>query len=197
MRAWLAPPAGYRAFGWVIGAERAHATLAREYLRPRPGARLLDIGCGPGDLVRYLNDVEYLGVDPSADYVRAAKARYPHARFVCSEIADHPLAPGTFDLAVAAGVLHHLDDTEALRLFTSARQALCPGGRLVTLDGCYLARQRPLARKLLELDRGRHVRTPAGYVALAGEVFGRVGATLRADLLRVPYDHVLLECGRE
>ncbi len=43
-----------------------------------------------------------------------------------------------------------------------ARAALRPGGRLVTADGCYLDGQSRIARLLLKMDRGRHVRTEAG-----------------------------------
>jgi SAM-dependent methyltransferase len=41
---------------------------------------------------------------------------------------------GCYDIVMAFGVLHHLDDAEGRELFRGARRALKPGGRFVTLD---------------------------------------------------------------
>jgi SAM-dependent methyltransferase len=101
---------------------------------------------------------------------------------------------GGFDIVLATGVLHHLDDEEARELFRTAREALRPGGRLVTLDGCYVDGQSRMARYLLSRDRGKFVRAPEAYVRLARSQFEDVQASVRDDLLRIPYTHVALVC---
>ncbi|HEY8867402.1 MAG TPA: hypothetical protein VIM22_10735, partial [Solirubrobacteraceae bacterium] len=50
------------------------------------------------------------------------------------------------------------------------------------------------ARWLIERDRGRAVRGAGGYEELARPWFQRVNATVRGDLVRVPYTHAVLEC---
>ena len=51
VRRILAVPGIYDLFINLVGAADARVRWAREYLRPFPGARILDIGCGTGVLV--------------------------------------------------------------------------------------------------------------------------------------------------
>jgi hypothetical protein len=64
----------------------------------------------------------------------------------------------------------------------------------VTIDPVFIAGQNPVARLLVSRDRGEHVRDVEGYVRIAERVFADVRATVRGDLMRVPYTHVVLEC---
>jgi len=91
-------------------------------------------------------------------------------------------------------VVHHLDDAGAARLFQFAQRALRPGGRLITLDGCYVPGQSAVARWLLDHDRGKFVRDAAAYRQLASGEFSRVETHLRPDLLRIPYTHLIIRC---
>ena len=101
---------------------------------------------------------------------------------------------GTFDVVLATGVIHHLDDVQAAALFGLARLALRPAGRLVTFDGCRVPQQSRLARWLLAKDRGKFVRTQEEYLRLASARFANVELDLRHDLLRVPYTHLIMRC---
>jgi SAM-dependent methyltransferase len=96
---------------------------------------------------------------------------------------------------IAHGVLHHLDDDQARTLFRVARRALKPGGRLVTYDGCFTPDQSAAARFVVSLDRGRHVRTREAYERLARGEFSEVRTFVRHDLVRIPYTHLIMECG--
>ena len=189
-------PRVYSWFANCIGGD-ARSAYTREYVRPVPGQRIIDIGCGPADIVSELpSGVEYVGIDMSPEYIDAARARFgDRASFHCQSISSELGARlGRFDIAMANGVLHHLDDAHALELLKLARAALAEGGRLVTLDGCYIPDQPAIARWLLKMDRGRHVRAPAAYVELARRAFGTVVPYLRQDLLRIPYTHLIMEC---
>jgi SAM-dependent methyltransferase len=197
MQSILAHPTAYRAFRALIGAQRVHDVLVREQLRPQPKQRILDIGCGTGEMAAQLVDMDYLGIDAHEPCIRQARALYPSARFECSAIEDYQLDPGSFDLAVACGVLHHLNDRAALTLLRQARDCLRSGGRLVTLDGCFMPGQRAVVRWLLSRDRGRYVRSPESYQRLAAAVFPHVQTTIREDLLRIPYTHFIMSCSRD
>ena len=193
----LALPSVYRLFRTIVRGDGCRIYVS-EYVQPVPGEKLLDIGCGPGDILEDLPAVDYLGFDISPKYVEAAQKRFGHrGRFFCGDVGLTMIdqEAGSFDLVLATGVLHHLDDSHALSLFKLARRALKPGGRLVTYDGCFVAGQPKLARFVVSRDRGRYVRESAEYAKLASLVFPEVRSFVRQDLLRIPYTHVILQCG--
>ncbi|MDR3459018.1 MAG: class I SAM-dependent methyltransferase [Verrucomicrobiae bacterium] len=193
----LSSPAGYRLFSRLVGGNVWQTHLA-DHVQPVAGEKILDIGCGPADVLNYLPACDYSGIDISPEYIASAQKRFAgRGRFHCQGIglATMEQAPGSFDLALATGVLHHLDDKTADELFKLARLALRPGGRLITYDGCYVPNQSKIARWLLDHDRGKHVRTQAEYVRLASTRFHKVESHLRHDLLRVPYTHLIMRCG--
>ncbi|HEV8095171.1 MAG TPA: class I SAM-dependent methyltransferase, partial [Burkholderiales bacterium] len=69
-------PRVYSWFANCIGGD-ARSAYTREYVRPVPGQRIVDIGCGPADIVSELPDgVEYVGIDMSPEYIEAARARF-------------------------------------------------------------------------------------------------------------------------
>ena len=192
----LSLPLVYRTGAAAVGAARMRAAYAREYIRARPGQRVLDLGCGPGDMVEYLPECDYEGYDLSAEYIRAARHRFGNrGRFAVADIRELRQRSWTqpFDLVLATGVVHHLDDDSARDLFRVAGAALRPSGRLVTLDGCFRPGQSAVARFLLRRDRGKFVRDEAGYVALAGCCFARVESHIREDLALVPYTYAIIE----
>lgn len=191
-------PVAYRMFQRWVGADFSRKTYLTEYAKPAPGEKILDLGCGPGDILHYLPDVNYTGLDLNPEYIRAARERFgSKGRFCCADVGMATIEGehGTFDLVMAIGILHHLDDLQAGQLFALARRALGPNGRLVTFDGCYVSGQSRVARWLLARDRGQFVRTREDYVRLASGYFSTVEPALRHDLLRIPYTHLIMSCG--
>ena len=75
------------------------------------GKRLLDIGCGLGDLWEFLRrrciTTHYTGVDLLEPMVRAAGRRHPEARFVCADVfAEDAFRPGEFEVVFCSGALN-------------------------------------------------------------------------------------------
>lgn len=197
IRSVLAVPVAYQLWWNMVGGPAWARVLVNEYIQPRVGAHILEIGCGPGTIVGYLPQAEYLGFDLSAQYIELAKRRYPQAQFVCERVSQFSLVKQqSFDVVLALGIVHHLDDAEARQLFQIAYDALRPGGKLVTADGVLTDNQSSAARWLLARDRGEHVRSELEYVSIASQVFGNVKPSIRHDLLRIPYSHLILECVR-
>jgi SAM-dependent methyltransferase len=156
---------------------------------------VLDLGCGPGELVDHVGDVRYVGIDVSAEYIaRARHAFGDRAEFRVGDATRLDQDLRDFDVVLAFGVLHHLDDQSALRLLGGAKAALGQGGRFVSVDPAAISDERTAARLLVSWDRGRHVRGPSEYKRLAKSVFGWVQCDIRRDLLRIPYTHCVLEC---
>src|SRR5216683_270866 len=197
IRSVLAIPAAYNLWWRVVGGPAWAKVLVGQYIQPRAGARILEIGCGPGTIAGYLPDSEYVGFDMSSKYIEMARKRFPHAQFVCERVSQFSLAKQqSFDAVLALGIVHHLDDQEARQLFQIAYDALKSGGKLITFDGVWTNDQSPVARWLLARDRGEHVRNEGEYVNIASQVFANVKANVRHDLIRIPYSHLILECVR-
>jgi SAM-dependent methyltransferase len=195
LRRALASPAVYSWAQNLLGARAVRGHVLSRHLRLAPGERLLDLGCGPGQVLELLPQVEYLGVDRDSAYIDAARARGDaRAEFVCSDVLTVELPPRSFDAVLAIGLLHHLDDEDAARVFEVAAQALAENGRMVTVDPALAPGQPAIARWLITRDRGRDVRAPAELEALARAAFGRVAVDCRHDLARVPYTHAVLKC---
>lgn len=195
LRAVLSSPAIYSAFQSLMGAHKFRTNLVGTFIRPHPGMRLLDIGCGPADVLAYLPSVEYWGFDISEAYIEKAKATFGlRGRFHCKylEPADLQGMP-RFELVLAVGLLHHLDDPVAQEVLALARQALAPGGRLVTVDPCLDPSQNAISRFLVLHDRGQNVRTMSGYESLAHRAFPTVRAQVRHQTW-IPYTHCIMEC---
>lgn len=200
MKTWdirraLGVPAVYAAFQ-RFARGRGETVFVNDHLRPKSGDRILDVGCGPGNMLGLLPDVDYLGFDMDPRSIDAAKKRYgDRGRFFCDKVSQETVAEtGRFDLVLAAAVLHHLTDFEAQDLFSLAVKVLKPGGRLVSWDPCWVAGQSRVSRFLMSRDRGRYVRKAGAYEALAGLFFETVHVTVYEDLIRLPLPSVIMEC---
>lgn len=194
MRAILSSPSIYRLFTRIVGGGRSR--YVSEYVRARAGDRILDLGCGPGDILDHLKQAEYVGVDMHQAYLDAARKRYgDRATFIHGKVGTDSFREfSEFDIVLARGLVHHLDDQEAIRFFRLARSSLKGEGRLVTLDGCYVEGQSATARFMISMDRGQYIRTPDQYRGLALTSFSRVETSILHNLIRIPYTHIIMEC---
>lgn len=184
----------YKLLTRLANGRSARRIIISDYIQPREGDRILDIGCGPAEFLDLLPKVEYHGFDMNPRYIRNARQYYGNrGEFTCEKIGkDNVKNPGAFDIVLASAVLHHLTNEEAHDLFRTAWSALRPNGRLITVDCAYLPSQCWLERFLISQDRGRHVRTPEEYQRLALSHFPECELEVRSDLLRIPYTHVIL-----
>jgi SAM-dependent methyltransferase len=172
----------------TLGATRLRRIAVDEFLAPLPGERILDIGCGPGNILEMLPEVDYVGFDTEPRYIDYAKQRYNgRGEFHCELFEErHAAQIVPFDGIMLLGVLHHLDDAYALRLLSLLARILKPGGRLVTLDPCFTEDQGGIARWVALHDRGVFVRDAQGYESLMRDSFKNRHAEIRHNVTRVP-----------
>ncbi len=196
-RAIFSYPAIYNLAQNLVGAEKARRILVRDYFPAECRYRMLDIGCGTAEILRHLPEqVDYAGFDASEAYIAQARKRFASRGTFRAEMVREATLDDTepFDLILAFGLLHHLDDDEAGQLFAMASHALRPGGRLITVDPVYSIHQGSIARWIISKDRGQNIRTPEGYADLAHPHFPDIVVQERHDLLNIPYSHCILQC---
>jgi SAM-dependent methyltransferase len=188
----------YRLLQDAVGSNRSHARFVSEYVKPKDGDRILDLGCGPGHILLALPpDVDYVGVDSSPDYIREARTKWgTRGEFRLADGRDPLSSDAPFDIVLVMGLLHHLDDAGCTIVFRNAATALARSGRLVTIEPACARSQSRVAGWLIAWDRGQYIRTAEDYAERARASFGSVMIDVRTDLLRVPYTHAVLTCSR-
>ena len=119
-------------------AQWAKLELVCGKLGLRPGARLLDVGCGWGSMVRHAarhHGVSALGVTLSveqAEWSRDAVAREGLADRVEIRVQDYrEVTDGPFDAISSIGMSEHVGGRELPGYFDRLRHLLAPGGRLL------------------------------------------------------------------
>jgi SAM-dependent methyltransferase len=188
----LSFPRLYELSQTVLGARRSHTRFMQDFVRAGTTESVLDIGCGVGAGLAHLTaQNRYLGIDIDGSYIERARKKYGHrATFLCSDVIDLDLSKyPRFSCAYAYGVLHHLDDAKAARMFEIVAEHVTD--RFVTIDPVIRPEEHPVARYLISRDRGRFVRAPEGYASIARK-HGRVESFVLTDLLRFPYSHLVM-----
>ncbi|MCR3750130.1 class I SAM-dependent methyltransferase [Lentzea californiensis] len=111
----------------------------------RGGQRVLDVGCGTGNLLRASGrrhrDVELFGVDPDLKMLARAERKLRRAglrakldKGFAQELA---FPDASFDVVFSSLMLHHLDTPSKDEMLTEVRRVLRPGGVLVLADAVF------------------------------------------------------------
>ena len=106
------------------------------------GARILDIGCGPGlvtrGLARRAPESLLIGLDLSEPMIRQARQALPgeneppRLRFLVADAGRLPFADAAFDLVLSSATLHHVGDPIAY--FNEIDRVLAPDGHAIVSD---------------------------------------------------------------
>jgi cyclopropane fatty-acyl-phospholipid synthase-like methyltransferase len=179
IRSLLRHPAVYLFFQYLMNSHGKYRMCIDRFLIPVEGKRILDIGCGCADILSLLpRDVNYVGYDVSNEYIAYARKRFGHrATFHNQRVNEITLLEDRpFDIVIADGLLHHLNDDEARNLFEIGYTALRDSGFMFTADPTLVENQGVISRRISLMDRGKHVRSPEEYKRIALSVFPRVDA---------------------
>ena len=124
----------------------------------RGDERAVDVGCGTGALAYALAPLvgEVVGIDPSEEYLEAARRDAPDGcTFVAGSAESLPFPYGDFDLVGCLRVLHHVQRPELV--VSEIARVTRPGGRILLVD--QLGDVDPM--RSLELDRFERARDPS------------------------------------
>jgi SAM-dependent methyltransferase len=139
--------------------------IRREGRRPR----LLDLGCGTGELapVFLRAGYSYTGIDIAPERIAYAAKTYRKGKFHVMDASALQYPDGHFDQILVTGVLHHLSDEEVRGIVKEMRRVLRPGGRALVMEDIALRGSLNLLGALVHLaDAGAYIRRPAQYTPL-------------------------------
>jgi 2-polyprenyl-3-methyl-5-hydroxy-6-metoxy-1,4-benzoquinol methylase len=193
--------------------ERAYSRVRFSIMRPKllsvmdllltDEGRILDVGCGFGLFAAYFGQTHprrrIVGVDPDGRRIGiardvAAKLKLREHEFVVGDVRDAGLE-GPFQAAYVLDVMHHLPETDQLRVLERLRSLLAPGGMLLVKDitteprfGLFFT------RALDRLMVGWHEPLAYRHHREWGEMLNALGFKVR--MVRVPdvlpYPHVVI-----
>jgi ubiquinone/menaquinone biosynthesis C-methylase UbiE len=126
-------------------------------LAPRPGIRVLDAGCGRGEVLlacaragAQVAGIDY--ADAALEIAREVLADVPDADLRTGEVTALPWADESFDRVLFADVIEHLEPAEGVAALAELRRVLRPGGSLLVHTApnrLFLRLTWPLARRAL------------------------------------------------
>ena len=157
-------PASYDLAARLLFRDRYAAIATAIAAEVAAGNRLLDVGCGPGEVLSTLAtlapDIETTGLDIDAAMIERAErkadrlARSGSRRrptFVVADAASMPFADATFDVVVSSYAVHHWPDRQAG--LAEMMRVLKPGGRAIIWD---IAPPHPVADSQPDHDGNTH-----------------------------------------
>ena len=122
----------------------------RELLDPQPGDRIVDLGCAAGAITHYLSTfgAEPVGVDLEPLAIARARELFQGLRFEVADATRLPFEDASFDKAVAADFVEHIEDDTFVAMCDELRRVLVQGG----LFAIYAPNPRHLIERMKERD---------------------------------------------
>jgi len=186
---WWRPGGKFEMLRWIA---KARASLIPPAIRP--GAVLVDLGCGGGLLAPYVKPLGYAHVGVDLVNVSLQMARDHDVMPVLADVHSVPLADGCADVVSAGEILEHV--TNPSTVVTEACRLLRPGGLLVLDTVNATARARFIAVTVAERIPGlapRGIHDPALFVRpeLLVDACAKAGVSLTIRGLRPAASSVL------
>ena len=102
-----------------------------EFIASLAGKKVLDIGCGAGQITDYLTQrgIGAIGIDFSEELLKIAKQNFPNSKFILADICDYEQKEQV-DGIITKDVLFHLSDENLIQVLHKFRRMLKPNGNL-------------------------------------------------------------------
>ncbi len=167
---WLSKPAVSIILRNIIELNfHTQRKLITQYLLPLSAVdRVIDIGCGSGEFSALFPPAQYIGVDIDEASLVYAREKFKR-KFLKADATQLPFPDGLFSHVLVVGVLHHMNDSDALRVLQEIRRVLAPEGRALIMEDTVSARL--LARMVHAVDQGKFIRTFEAWHGLIGGYF--------------------------
>jgi ubiquinone/menaquinone biosynthesis C-methylase UbiE len=128
--------------------------------------KILDIGCGSGEISRFFNNLDYIGIDVNPDYIEFARKIYKK-NFEVMNAQKLRFKKRYFDYVVIIGVLHHIDDKNCNLILNEITRVIKDNGKIIIIEDVNTQSRIDLFGNLIrKLDVGEHIRTKKEWLEL-------------------------------
>ena len=153
--------------GWGSQAsqERRFAVFARHL--PLQGARIVDVGCGRGDLFGYLKSTgqtpgAYVGLDLMEEALTFGRANHPDGQFLCGDLLDPEISLPDADYVLSSGIFNLDGPDHGQWIADMAKVMFCAARRGAAFN--------MISRFAPEHKPDHYYADPAGILAMAQEI---------------------------
>jgi SAM-dependent methyltransferase len=164
----------YYAWGvsqFLIGADEGKQRLHFDTLKPKHGAKILDVGCATGNASAVFKSFDYTGIDIDAGAIAFANYRFrncPNMQFLCMDLKLLD-KPAYYDYIIFGSAGHHIPNVELVKLFKKFRELLKPGGTIGVFDQVKTGSEGAYLRFVMSIDQGKFHKTVPEYFDLFAE----------------------------
>lgn len=158
--------------------------------------KVLDIGCGPAEILKYIPNSTYYGFDIDRRSINYAKNKFKNKnhhfhckRFVAQDLKKVP----KFDFVILFGILHHMNNLEAKNILCLCKKVMKKNAILLTEDPIFTKKQNFIAKFLISHDRGMNVRFKNDYINLIKKYFKKVKFKISYQFF-IPYTWFSMVC---
>ena len=160
--------------------------------------KILDIGCGPAQIIEHLPQCDYYGYDIDQRSIQYAKKKYyqKNFHFYCKKFNKTELKKlPKFDFIIFFGILHHLSNKEVYEILKLCKKIMKKNSKLLTEDPIFLENQNLIAKFLIKKDRGLNVRKKPEYLALLKNHFKKIKNKVTHQYF-IPYTWITTICSK-
>lgn len=188
-------PFVYKIIQKIMSGTSFRRKIIKSHIRKK-NLKILDIGCGPAEILDYIQGCEYYGYDIDKRSIEYAKQKYLNKRyrFFCKifnkkEISKLP----KFDYIILFGILHHLNNDEVNSILNLCKKIMKKNCKILTEDPILIKNQNMIAKFLIHKDRGMNVRNKKEYLFLLKNHFKRINYKIVSQLF-IPYTWFTTVC---
>ena len=184
----------YSLFQKIMSGTSFRNKIVKKFIT-KNNVNVLDIGCGPSEILDSLTKVNYFGYDINSNYINYAKKKYKEkGKFFCKKFTSKDIKNlPKFDHILLLGILHHLNDQEINKLMKLIKKVLKKEGSIITEDPIFVENQNRITKFIIRMDRGNNVRDKKGYINIMRKYFGKVKNKVYHQKF-IPYTWFVMNC---
>ncbi len=184
----------YSLFQKIMSGTSFRNKIVKKFIT-KNNVNVLDIGCGPAEILDSLTKVNYFGYDINSNYINYAKKKYKEkGKFFCKKFTSKDIKNlPKFDNILLLGILHHLNDQEINKLMKLIKKVLKKEGNIITEDPIFVENQNRIAKFIIRMDRGNNVRDKKGYINVMEKYFSKVKNKVYHQKF-IPYTWFVMNC---
>ena len=167
-------PLSAQTFDWVAKIFYNENFLDRiqQAINPIEGHKLLDAACGTGILKPCCSPAWYVGIDIDTKRVTEARNQYKTVDFISSDAGKLAFKKNSFDIILASGLFHHVNDQTAYNILSEFKRVLSADGRVIVIEAIWPQHRYNLLGVLgRKMDQGNFVRHSWEYESLFKQCF--------------------------